>query len=74
MKCDYVDEDKIQGYRNQCQPLRDESGPFSTCHKILDPENYFQKCVGNLCENNGDVLILVLVSKSNKFLSNSKLL
>ncbi|XP_010612839.1 IgGFc-binding protein [Fukomys damarensis] len=41
-----------------CGQLRDPQGPFSTCHKVLNPSEYFRQCVYDQCAAKGDEAFL----------------
>nr|XP_023659456.1 IgGFc-binding protein-like isoform X1 [Paramormyrops kingsleyae] len=36
-----------------CGLINDPSGPFRDCHKVVDPSNYFNNCIYDLCHYNG---------------------
>ncbi|XP_054553156.1 IgGFc-binding protein [Talpa occidentalis] len=37
-----------------CGKLRDPNGPFSACHEVLSPSEYFRQCVYDMCAHEGD--------------------
>ncbi|XP_045702795.1 IgGFc-binding protein isoform X1 [Phyllostomus hastatus] len=41
-----------------CGQLRDPQGPFSACHAVLSPSEYFRQCVFDLCAHKGNSTFL----------------
>ncbi|XP_030069242.1 IgGFc-binding protein [Microcaecilia unicolor] len=56
-----VCEDKKKGIfksYNYCGILINAAGPFSACHSTVNVSIYFNNCIYDLCQGNGDTLIL----------------
>ncbi|XP_005414139.1 PREDICTED: IgGFc-binding protein isoform X2 [Chinchilla lanigera] len=41
-----------------CGRLQDEQGPFSACHEVISPSEYFRQCVYDQCASKGNVAFL----------------
>ncbi|XP_077137851.1 IgGFc-binding protein-like [Ranitomeya variabilis] len=41
-------------YEDECKVILSGSGPFNTCHHIIQPQLYFENCVYDLCANDGN--------------------
>ncbi|KAM6960357.1 LOW QUALITY PROTEIN: zonadhesin, like [Tautogolabrus adspersus] len=56
-ECDEEEQDLYEssGY---CGMLLDKKGPFAVCHPRVNPNNYFQDCLFDLCELDGAKPIL----------------
>ncbi|XP_065806899.1 zonadhesin, like isoform X2 [Labrus bergylta] len=56
-ECDEEEQDLYEssGY---CGILLDRNGPFAVCHPKVNPNNYFQDCLFDLCELDGAKPIL----------------
>ncbi|NWS78666.1 FCGBP protein, partial [Crotophaga sulcirostris] len=44
--------------RNYCGFLKLPKGPLASCHPVVDPTQYFQSCLHDLCLANGDTRVL----------------
>ncbi|XP_071588845.1 IgGFc-binding protein-like, partial [Heliangelus exortis] len=49
---------RILRKRNYCGVLVAPDGPFGSCHRLLDPDFYFQSCLHDLCLAQGDTQVL----------------
>lgn len=45
-----------------CGQLLDTEGVFQSCHKMVDPKDFFDNCVHDLCYSNRTTLCLILSS------------
>ncbi|XP_014408997.2 IgGFc-binding protein [Camelus ferus] len=41
-----------------CGELQDPNGPFSACHAVVSPSEYFRQCVYDLCAQKGSIAVL----------------
>ncbi|XP_023821958.1 zonadhesin isoform X3 [Oryzias latipes] len=53
--CEPGEQELYEGY---CGILLDKNGPFAVCHGKVNPNNYFQDCLFDLCELEGAKPIL----------------
>ncbi|XP_076814750.1 IgGFc-binding protein-like [Clavelina lepadiformis] len=51
--CSQRDTEKWGG-ANYCGMLTNRNGVFSTCHQAVDVQDYFEKCVYDVCATDGD--------------------
>ncbi|XP_043935264.1 LOW QUALITY PROTEIN: IgGFc-binding protein-like [Protopterus annectens] len=58
--CPTCSADKTALFKNEnyCGILTNPEGPFTACHKIIDPNTYFNDCVYDLCAGNGERKVL----------------
>lgn len=47
------DEEKKYKVEALCGLLSQSSGPFQRCHAVINPKNYLDNCVYDLCVNDG---------------------
>lgn len=59
--CDSEDMALYQG-QGFCGRLLDKEGAFQSCHEIVDPQDFYDACVHDLCSSNQTTLCLLLSS------------
>uniref|UniRef100_A0A3B4XKY7 VWFD domain-containing protein n=1 Tax=Seriola lalandi dorsalis TaxID=1841481 RepID=A0A3B4XKY7_SERLL len=59
--CNLQDVAIYQG-KNFCGKLLDTEGVFQSCHKTVDPQDFYDNCVRDLCYGNQTVLCQILSS------------
>ncbi|XP_051261445.1 IgGFc-binding protein-like isoform X2 [Dicentrarchus labrax] len=59
--CSSQDMVLYQG-KDNCGRLLDTEGAFQSCHKTVDPQDFYDNCVHDLCYNNQTTLCLILSS------------
>nr|XP_028596464.1 IgGFc-binding protein-like [Podarcis muralis] len=54
-KCPVCDAAKTAPYRpeSSCGMIQAQSGPFKSCHSVVDPAEYFNHCLYDMCAANG---------------------
>ncbi|XP_053255665.1 IgGFc-binding protein-like [Podarcis raffonei] len=54
-KCPICDAAKTAPYRpeSSCGMIQAQSGPFRNCHSLVDPAEYFNHCLYDMCAANG---------------------
>ncbi|XP_021107375.1 IgGFc-binding protein [Heterocephalus glaber] len=53
-----AEETAVYESNQACGQLQDPKGPFSTCHNVLKPSEYFRQCVYDQCAAKGDKAFL----------------
>ncbi|XP_049587088.1 IgGFc-binding protein isoform X3 [Syngnathus scovelli] len=59
--CTPQEQDTYQG-ENFCGRLLDPEGAFQSCHKTVDPQDFYDDCVHDLCSGNQTTLCQILSS------------
>ncbi|XP_073426571.1 IgGFc-binding protein-like isoform X2 [Dendrobates tinctorius] len=62
--CPICEERGLYEGKDFCGLLLSEKGMFSACHDHVDPTEYFDKCVSDLCREEGDTRVLCNSIKS----------
>lgn len=52
----------LYGGRDFCGRLLDTGGAFQGCHKVVDPQDFYDSCLHDLCYNNQTTLCQILSS------------
>ncbi|XP_062996673.1 IgGFc-binding protein-like [Elgaria multicarinata webbii] len=54
-ECPICDSSKTAPYRpeSSCGMIQAKSGPFKNCHSLVDPTEYFNYCLYDMCVSNG---------------------
>ncbi|XP_068097894.1 IgGFc-binding protein-like [Hyperolius riggenbachi] len=45
---------KVFSQNIYCGVIKDPSGPFANCHAAVSPASYFDDCISDLCQTNGE--------------------
>ncbi|XP_060098771.1 uncharacterized protein LOC132574434 [Heteronotia binoei] len=51
-------QEELYKTENFCGLLTSSEGPFATCHRVINPETFFESCVFDLCALQGSQQIL----------------
>ncbi|XP_041425750.1 IgGFc-binding protein-like isoform X2 [Xenopus laevis] len=51
-------EMKVFSQNNYCGILNSSTGPFAQCHSVVDPAPFLKDCIFDLCQANGDTVML----------------
>uniref|UniRef100_A0A4W3GPY7 IgGFc-binding protein-like n=1 Tax=Callorhinchus milii TaxID=7868 RepID=A0A4W3GPY7_CALMI len=59
-QCPECDPSRVATFQSvdQCGLLTTEKSSLHECHQLINPHNYFQHCVYDVCKANGDVKVL----------------
>ncbi|KAM9299516.1 IgGFc-binding protein-like [Gastrophryne carolinensis] len=54
--CPICTDQKLQVFSQNtyCGLIKDPSGPFARCHSVVNPASFYDYCVSDLCQTNGE--------------------